>query len=325
MPDRNQRQSTPYNFQPNSSPFTIFLRNHKWALWIAILTITLLWGYAWVLMKEGIAYMGPFTFSAFRFGTGSITMLFVVWTLKTGLPPKHTWKHLIIVGILQTSVVFLLVMYGLRFVDAGKSSVLLYSMPMFSSLLAVRFLGERLTSAKITGLATGMLGLIAILGWDVWTKQGSEIIIGEVLIVLAAVSWGISNIYYRKKLASLSQLQVNTWQMVCGTIGIIIVSIPVEWGEPIILNAKSIYYILFSGVLASAFCFTGWFLILSIVDMVTATISTLLVPIFGLAFSSLILSETMTFGTLIGSTLIITGIIIAQMAKKKTFPEKVAK
>src|SRR5699024_8104150 len=170
-----------------------------------------------------------------------------------------------------------------------------------------------------------MHGLIAILGWDVWTKQGSEIIIGEVLIVLAAVSWGISNIYYRKKLASLSQLQVNTWQMVCGTIGIIIVSIPVEWGEPIILNAKSIYYILFSGVLALVFCFTVWFLILCIVYMVTATISTLLVPIFELAFSSLILSETMTFGTLIGSTLIITGIIIAQMAKKKTFPEKVTK
>src|SRR5699024_12619382 len=115
------------------------------------------------------------------------------------------WNHLSSVGILKTFVVFLLVMSGLCFVDAVKSSVLLYSMPMFSSLLAVRFLGERLTSAKITGRATGMLGLIAILGWDVWTKQGSEIIIGEVLIGLAAVSWGISNIYYRKKLASLSQ------------------------------------------------------------------------------------------------------------------------
>lgn len=320
MPVHNQTQATPNNIQTNPSPFITFLKNNKWALWTAIIIITLLWGYAWVLMKEAITYIGPFTFSALRFGTGSVTMLLVVWALKTGLPPKHAWKHLIIVGILQTSIVFLLVMYGLRFVDAGKSSVLLYSMPMWSSLLAVRFLGEKLKYTKIIGLTTGMIGLLTILGWDIWTKQTTEVITGEVLIIIAAMSWGLSNIYYRKKLASLSQLQVNTWQMVCGTIGIIIVSVPAEWGEPIILNADSIYYILFTGVLASALCFTGWFLILSIVDMVTATISTLLVPIFGLAFSSLILHETMSLGTLGGSALIIIGIVIAQMAKKKNTP-----
>lgn len=315
MPDKEQATATSEN-HTNPTSFITILKNHKWALWTAIIIITLLWGYAWVLMKEAINYMGPFTFSAFRFGTGSVTMLLVIWALKTGLPPKHAWKHLIIVGILQTSVVFLLVMYGLRFVDAGKSSVLLYSMPMFSSLLAARFLGEKLKPAKITGLATGMIGLLTILGWDIWTKQNTEIIIGELLIIIAAISWGLSNIYYRKKLAGLSQLQVNTWQMVCGTIGIIIVSVPAEWGEPIVLDAHSIYYILFTGVLASALCFTGWFLILSIVDMVTATISTLLVPIFGLAFSSLILGETMSPGVLVGSALIILGIIIAQMSMK---------
>src|SRR5699024_5541856 len=111
-------------------------------------------------------------------------------------------------------------------------------------------------------------------GWDIWTKQNTEVIIGELLIIVAAVSWGLSNIYYRRKLQGLSQIQVNTWQMVFGTIGILIVSIPVEWGEPIILHASSVYYILFTGVIASALCFTGWFFVLSVVDMVTATIST---------------------------------------------------
>src|SRR5699024_12074801 len=129
MPDRNLRQPTPSTFQPNSSPFTIFLRNHKCALWIAILTITLLWGYAWVLMKEGIAYMGPFTFSAFRFGTGSITMLFVVWTLKTGLPPKTTMKQLILLRYLQNIVLVFVRLYGSRFVDCGQLFGLPFSMP----------------------------------------------------------------------------------------------------------------------------------------------------------------------------------------------------
>lgn len=243
-------------------------------------------------------------------------MLLIILLAKTGLPPRQHWKHFIVIGILQTSIVFLLVMYGLKFVDAGKSSVLLYSMPMFSSLLAAKFIKEKLTPAKIIGLTAGMIGLLTILGWDIWRQQSQDVITGELLIIIAAFSWGVSNVYYRRNLAGVSQLQVNTWQMVSGALGIIIATLPAEWDEPLTLDATSIYYILFTGVLASALCFTGWFIVLSIIDMVTATISTLLVPIFGLTFSSLLLGEHLSLGVLAGSALIISGIIVAQFSKR---------
>ncbi len=286
-------------------------------MWLLILTVTILWGYAWVLMKEVLAYMGPFTFSSFRFGTGSIVLLLIVWLSQKGFPLKKYWKQLLIQGILQTSIVFLLVMYGLRFVDAGKSSVLLYSMPMWSSLLAAKFLNEKLTPAKFIGLLIGMMGLLTILGWDIWIGQNIQVLFGEILIIIAAISWAISNVYYRIKLQHLPQLQVNAYQMLFGTIGIIIATLFMEWNQPIDLNIHSIYYILFTGILASALCFTVWFLILSLIDMVTATISTLLVPIFGLFFSSLIIDEKMSIGVITGSGLIILGIIVAQVTKKK--------
>ncbi|MFC3039803.1 DMT family transporter [Virgibacillus xinjiangensis] len=278
--------------------------------------ITLLWGYAWVVMKAALEYMGPFMFSSFRFGTGAVTLLLVVWIMKIGLPPKEYWKHLIIVGILQTAIVFLLVMYGLMFVDAGKSSVLLYSMPMFSSLLAVRFLHEKLTPAKSIGLAIGMIGLLTILGWDIWIGQPAEVIFGEVLIIIGAFSWAVSNTYFRLHVQDLPKIQSSAYQMLFGAIAIILVTVFTESGEPVSWNLDLIYYILFSGVLASALCFTVWFIIMSRLDMVSATISTLLVPIFGLLFSSILLGETMTIGILAGSAMIITGIIIATVRWK---------
>ncbi|MDY0396125.1 DMT family transporter [Virgibacillus halophilus] len=285
-------------------------------IWVPILIITVLWGYAWVLMKEVLTYMGPFTFSSFRFGTGSIVLLLIVWLSRKRFPLRQYWRQLLLLGILQTAIVFLLVMYGLRFVDAGKSSVLLYSMPMWSSILAVKFLSEKLTPAKWAGLLIGMLGLLTILGWDIWLGHDWKVIIGELLIILAAVSWGISNVYYRLQLQHLPKLETNAYQMLFGTIGILIATFFTEWGEPIALNLHSGYYILFTGILASALCFSVWFLILSMIDMVTATISTLLVPIFGLLFSSLVLGENMTAGVITGSCLIIAGIIIAQVSGK---------
>lgn len=300
--------------------FKTFLPDKKAYLWLLILVITLLWGYAWVLMKESLTYMGPFTFSAFRFGTGAVTLLLVVWILKIGFPPKKYWKHLIIVGILQTGIVFLLVMYGLKFVGAGKASVLLYSMPMWSSLLAARFLGEKVTPAKFAGLFAGMIGLLTILGWDIWAGQSLGVIFGEVLIIIAAISWAIANVYYRLHVQDLPKIQASAFQMFFGAVAISIVTLFMEWGEPLTLNAHSIYYILFTGILASALCFTVWFMVISLIDMVTATLATLLVPIFGLALSSLLLGEKMTVSILIGSGLIIVGIIIAQVKVKNPRP-----
>ncbi|WP_228550264.1 DMT family transporter [Salinibacillus xinjiangensis] len=297
---------------------TSMLPKHKWMIWIVILVVTLIWGYAWILMKSALQYMGPFTFSAFRFGTGALTMLIVLWLMKVGKPPKGKWGHLIIVGILQTSIVFLLVMYGMIFVEAGKSSVLLYSMPIWSSLLAAKFLTEKIPYMKLLGLGVGLIGLLTILGWDIWAKQDSRVIFGEILIIIAAISWGASNVYYRLKFKGVSQLQVNTYQMVFGTLGIILAAVVMEWGRPISLTTESIYYILFTGVLASALCFTVWFMLLSIIDMVTATISTLLVPVFGMFFGWLFLEEELTVSILIGSSLILSGIVIANLVKKKT-------
>ncbi|TMN21427.1 DMT family transporter [Lentibacillus cibarius] len=286
---------------------------NKWMVWGLILLITIIWGYAWVLMKAALDFMGPLTFSTFRFGTGAVTLLLFVLVLKAGKPPRQMWKHLFVVGMLQTAIVFSCVMYGMQFVNAGKSSVLLYSMPLWSSFLAVKVLGERITPGKIVGLVMGMLGLLTILGWDIFFVQDPAVIFGELLIVAAAFSWAGSNTYYRLKLEGMTQLQVSAYQMLFGTIGILAATVVTEWGEPVHLTSASVFYIFFTGVLASALCFTVWFVLLSTIDMVTATLSTLLVPVFGLFFGWLILGEKLTGSIITGSALVIAGIAIAQV------------
>ena len=253
--------------------------NSKLLAWLLVLIIALLWGLAWVYMKAVLAYMGAFTFTAFRFSIGAITLLLISWGMKYGLPEKRYWKHLALVGLMQTSAMFLLVMYGLTMVEAGKSSVLLYSMPLWSSLLAMKYLQEKLILRQLAGLFIGMIGIRTILGWDIWVEQNVHIIVGELLIVLAAVIWAISNVYYRLHLSELPKIQANTYQMTFGSIAICLVAAFTEWGEPIIWTPASIYYVAFTGVLASALCFTVWYIVLSMIDMVTATIATLLVPI----------------------------------------------
>lgn len=285
----------------------------SWRLSLLILSITLLWGYAWVLMKLSLAYMGPFTFSALRFVVGAIALLIVLFLSRIKPPPKKYYKHFIVVGLLQTTVLYLFLMYGLKFVGIGKSSVIAYSMPIWSSIFAFKYLGEKTSASKVIGLILGLVGLLAILGTDIWKSQSVGVIYGEIIMVIGAVAWGASNVYYRIKLSNVPQLQVSAYQMFFGSIGMVIAAFVLEWGEPIVINIHTIYYILFTGVLSSALAFTLWFYVLSKVDMVTSTISTLLVPVFSLFFGWFFFDEKLTLSVMIGAAFIIGGIIISQL------------
>src|SRR5699024_7755736 len=160
----------------------------------------------------------------------------VLFFMRLKKPSKVQLKHMVIVGLLQTTIVFLLVMYGMQFVDAGKSSVLLYSMPIWSRFLAARILKENITKAKIAGLGLGVLVVVTILGWDLCIWQSIRAVFGEALIIIATISSGASIVYYRLKLQGIPNIQAAAYQMGFGTIGIILAAVVMEWGEPLQLN-----------------------------------------------------------------------------------------
>src|SRR5690625_4840275 len=153
----------------------------------------------------------------------------------------------------------MLVMIAIQFVGAGKSSVLLYSMPIWSSILAMVYLKERPRTLAWMGLSLGMIGLIIIVGVDLVKGENLLLFVGQSLIIIASFAWAISNIYFRLHLQHLPKISVTTYQMLFGTLGLTIAMIFFEWGIPFELNATSIYFILFSGVIASALCFTVWY------------------------------------------------------------------
>ncbi|WP_240345837.1 DMT family transporter [Parageobacillus toebii] len=115
-----------------------------------LVTVILLWSYGWVLTKIGLSYMRPFTFAALRFLLASIAMIVVLSFLKASRPKGKEWIILFIMGLLQTTAMFLLINYGMMFVNVSKSSILIYSMPIWSGILGYIFLHESLGALLVT-------------------------------------------------------------------------------------------------------------------------------------------------------------------------------
>ena len=129
---------------------------------LALALLALIWGYNWVVMKVGLQYAQPFTFSALRTFLGALSLFALLLVLRRSLrPPPLGWT--LVIGLLQTTGFVGLLMWALESGGAGKTSVLTYTMPFWLLLLAWAFLGERLRGVQWVAVALALAGLVLVL------------------------------------------------------------------------------------------------------------------------------------------------------------------
>lgn len=282
---------------------------NKTFLYIFLLVFTITtWGYSWVLMKMGLGYAEPFTFAAWRCAIGGVAMIIFVRVKSIEWPKLEKLPDYLMIAIFQTTLMFGLMLYGMKYVTAGKTSVLLYTMPIWTIFLVHFYLKERLNRGKWLGVALGTIGIVCILGWDTLVHQNSEILFGELLIIGGAISWAVSNIWVKKRMGGENIYMVSTLQLAFGALGLALLAISTEGLINIEWNAHSIYILLFTGLIASAVDFTIWFYLLKNLGIKITTFSSMLVPVFGLIFDWAILGNGLDAGVLVGGALILIGI-----------------
>ena len=281
----------------------------KTVLNAALLTFVILtWGYSWVLMKIGLKYAEPFTFATWRCAIGGIAIIPFLYVKGVAFPRIEKLPDYVFVALFQTTIMFGSMLYGMKFVTAGKTAVLLYTMPIWTILLVHFYLKEEINRSRWRGIASGCVGILCILGWDTLVHQNVSILFGESLIIIGAISWAISNIWVKRRMVTENTYMLSGIQLIIGSLGLALLAIPTEGVFNITWTAESIYAILFTAIIASTLDFTIWFYLLKNMDINTATFSSMLVPVFGLLFDWFILGTKLDIGVVIGGILILFGI-----------------
>jgi O-acetylserine/cysteine efflux transporter len=276
-----------------------------------ILLLCLIWGFNFVLMKEANTAFPPVLFAAYRFGLGTVVLFIIIYFKKIPFPNKRDMKWYILCGLLQTTFFNIAIQISLNHISAGITSVLTYSMPFWLTLMAHFVIPhEKLTVKKSIGLLSGILGLLIAMH----IKLGGSM--GAMLLALSSgLAWAVSNIIIKQKLTHNNNIQFTAWQMAVGAIGLAGYSLVFEHG-PSHWGVMPVIYILFGGVIASAFGFVLWFYILSNTEASKASISLLLVPMVGLISGYFVLHETLRIETTIGILFILFGIWLVNSKSK---------
>lgn len=158
--------------------------------------LALLWGASYLFIKVAVAEIPPVTLIAFRVLGAAVFLLLIMRGRAETLPRDlRTWRMLLLQAVFNSIGAWTVLAWGQQYVDAGLSSVLNSTSPIFV-LLITAFVTrhETLGGRKLAGAALGIVGVILIVGVDALRGLGHQVA-GQIACLVGAALYAGAAIY----------------------------------------------------------------------------------------------------------------------------------
>ncbi len=281
--------------------------------YVLLVALAAIWGASFMLIKLAIDTVPPVTMTAARVIIS--VAVFVAIVLATGrrLPrAPQIWGWAALGALFGFTLPFTLISWGEETVDSGLAAVLMAGMPLMTILLA-RFVArdEPLTIAKLAGVALGMFGLIILIGPGQLATLGGDTI-REIAIVLASFCYGVGAIVI-KRISGHDPYVVSATILICAAIMLVPASVLID--QPWTLNPTglAIFAVVLLGLLATGLANLLMLALLRRTGAGFFAQINFLVPLFGVFWGFVILSERPTPSALAALALILAGIAISRV------------
>lgn len=252
--------------------------------------VALGWGLNWPAMKLIVGEVPPWQFRAVTGVAGAILLFGLARLLRQRLAvPREQWLPLAAAAFFNVTSWFVLIAYGVKLMASGHASILGFTMPIWAAVIGMAVLGEQMSVRRFLSLGMGAAGVVILLSNDFAALGTSPL--GALITLAGAFNWAIGVHIQKRVKWAIEPLPLAGWQVALGTLPIVVIAL---FAEPFVYHraswaviGASVYLVTY----ALAFCYYAWFQVVRIFPTHISAIGTLLVPIVGVASSSLLLGE----------------------------------
>lgn len=279
-----------------------------------LLLTAIFWGGTFISGRMLADSVPPFSAAFFRFLFAGVS-LYVLVLRREGKIPRLERQQILPVVLLGLTGVFAYNVFffnGLKFITAGRASIIIANNPIIISVFAALIFKEPLSAIKLVGILISVTGaVVAISGGDPLVLFAGGIGKGDLLIFGCVLSWSAYSLMGKRVMRDLSPLVAVSHSVAVGVLALLIpacmegmpAAVPgyslVDWGNLAYLG-------LFGTVLGFVWYYEG----IRVIGPSRASLFINFVPISAICLANIILKEPLTVSLLVGAILVITGVTL---------------
>ncbi len=281
---------------------------------ILLFLAAIVWGFAFVAQKIGMESIGPMAYNGIRFLLGSASLLPVIYFFDKKTNSKHSSKQeLWKAGIISGFVLFAaasIQQIGIVYTTAGNAGFITSIYVILVPILGLFF-------KQVVNIQTWIGAVIALIGlYFLSASEGLTLVIGDTLVLGSAFFWAAQVLlasYYASKVNILKLAAVQF--ALTGFLSLLISFFTETYELQNIYDA--IIPILYGGVLSVGLAFTLQLVAQKNVIPSHAAIILSTESLFAAIGGWLLLNEKLTPIEIMGAALMLTGVILSQLKRKK--------
>jgi drug/metabolite transporter (DMT)-like permease len=284
---------------------------------LMLVGLSLGWGVTWSTMRIALMEIPPFSMRVATMFIGAVTLWLLTRLRRRSFALRNPTvvAHVVIASFFNVVAFSIFTPFAQLHAATSRVTILVYTMPIWASLLARVVLGERLNATRAIALALCVAGMSVL----VYPLAATGIPAGILLALGAAMSWAAGTVYLKWARIDADPMAVTFWQLVVAFVAISACQPVFEdslhlWP----VQPKTMAALVFSGLVGSGLAYFLWFDIVRRLSATTASLGALSVPAVGIVASVVMLGERPTVPDIVGFALISAAAAFVLLAPSAT-------
>ena len=277
---------------------------------LSLILAAVFWGTNYAATKYAAGYLPQLPIVAFRFSVGGLLLLLVLRLLEpeSRLERKDVLPMLGL-GCLGVATAQTAFTFGVSMTSASNTGLVFATAPVWGLLLGLALGLERPSRRGILGVGLSISGIGIVFHEGLVGAEGTSLL-GDSLILVAAVGVGAYTVFSMRVLERHSPLAVATYPTLFGAPVVLLLASPhlpgLQW------DAGAWAAVGFSAVFATAFAFAAWQGGISRIGANRVLVYQYLITLTGVASGVVFFDESLGPSKILGGAVILVGVYLAR-------------
>jgi len=278
-------------------------------------SFSFIWSSAFTSAKILVTAASPLMVLSLRFFISGLLGIALARMLGQKIQLNRSeWTVVVIIGISQNAIYLAFNFIAMQWIEASLAAIIASLLPLVVAAVCWIFMGEKIGLKGVLGLTVGFGGVLVIM---LDKLSGSSASLGMTLCLIGVAALAGATLYVGRMMSlNNNVVMIVGLQMLVGSITLFPFSLifetwNIEWSTSFVL--AFLYTTLVPGLFGTLI----WFFLVRRIGPVKAATFHFLNPFFGVLVAALILSEPLSMRDGIGVTIIMAGILLVQLSRKK--------